>query len=243
MTVVLVLSPNVGLLQNAIAKQTKSRQIQVPSTMNERIYGVLRKDEHGVFCYCCSECDQIFKVGFELEHHISFVHERNHRENKVQCSPDSSDIIQLQLPTAIEEDVKAESFGPTEELPPSVTNALELDHFDESVDKFDIIERESDDEDNDWNASDDNKSSQGENVEQEMPTISFVCSVCGQIHHSRESWEEHLKLHDETNETECSMSEERVADADSRSHRTTKKKRRHTCTVCKATYSHSSYLK
>lgn len=198
--------------------------------MDGIVYGVLRKNACGEFVYFCCECDESYKSGFELEHHISLVHEPDEHKEKVEWTKVENGV---QTTVADEVDKK--------ESPQREANDSNADKFiDYDDDGFAGDDGVGDEDDNDDN---EHKPSIGI-AQLDLPT-SYDCDICGNKYTVKETLDRHKRLRHTGNKELCSICGGQFADIKGhmRSHsKVSKKDKRYKCEVCNAVFSHSSYI-
>lgn len=239
-----------------------SRLTQVE--MSDKIYGVLRKNERGEFVYCCSGCEHIYQSGFELEHHISLVHEAEDDQKDFDF-PIVDNIIQ---PKSIIFDVIMEPSLKNEADDSDADKSIDLDNDDfhsfgdggggdDEDDGDDDSDDGSDDDDADCaidskaagaksknsKAKDNKKSAESTETAEADDSIILECKVCGTEYKNRKSWEKHVRHC--RKKTLCTICGEECFDIQfhMRSRHTDKtKSKMYACKVCNTIFKHSSYL-
>lgn len=220
--------------------------------MDDKIYGVLRKSKLGEFMYYCSECEEMYQSGFELEQHILLAHEPEPKPEP-EDSKEEFDFANLQnvaQPKRVVCEVIKELSPKNEADDSDVDKSMDFDS-----DDFGSGGNDSDDDDNDGNDGDDDNEDDDDNIQRKIEIVQLddsntplECTVCGAKYKNRKSWEKHMELRHCRKKTLCTVCGEECLDIEfhMRSHRNEdakmKKERRYTCKVCNAIFRHSSYL-
>lgn len=206
--------------------------------MEEKIYGFLCKSERGEFMYCCSDCKEMYKCGFELERHISFVHQQEDIKTKNELANEFVVVESIAKDRVVKE----------ERSPDENANCSDADTaVDTDNDDLGKIGNHNDDDVvddvHDEIVDSENKS----RIRTCYPghPSSLECEICRAIFKSRRTIEKHMELRHSHKKELCSVC---GVEADNmkvhmRSHnKKPKKDRFYTCKVCKAQFRHSSYL-
>lgn len=202
--------------------------------MADKIFGELRKNVRGEFVYICSACREAFGSGFELEYHISLVHEPCDNTDRLDFTKKDGTVE----PTTI--DKSPDTL--TDDLASAIGSDGADDYDDDDKAEVDasIVEMAST-----------NGSEQPYAVAHIAETQSadrssmFECAACSAKYKSKRSLEWHLKLGHCQKKKLCTDCGEKFYDINFHmrtQHGDSKKARAFSCKVCHAVFKHSSYL-